>query len=74
MFVFNTLDCATVCKIAIEEIRALGRTYGIQINNIPEKLLKEVSTQISESNEGARPIKDFIVDRLEYLLQNNKKS
>ena len=74
VYVFNTLDCATVCKIAIEEIRKLGRTYGLQINNIPVKLLKEVSTQISESNEGARPIKNFIVDRLEYLLQNYKRT
>ena len=72
VFVFNTLDCATVCKIVIEEIRKLGRIYGLQINNIPEILLKEISTQISESNEGARPINNIIVDRLENLLQNHK--
>lgn len=69
LFIFNTLDRATVCKIAIEEIRKLGRIYNLQINNIPEKLLNDIVSNISQSDEGARIINGFITDKLEKLFQ-----
>lgn len=69
VFVYNPLDTNIVARIAIEEIRIKGLEYNIQINNIPEELLRKISTQVAGSNEGARPIKKSVSDELEKVLQ-----
>jgi ATP-dependent Clp protease ATP-binding subunit ClpA len=73
VFVYNPLDSIVVARIAIEEIRNKGLEYGIQINNIPEELLRKISTQVAGSNEGARPIKRSVCDELERVLQIHAK-
>ena len=62
MFVYNPLDASVVARITIEEARIKGLEYDIQINNIPEELLRKISTQVAGSNEGARPIKKSVSD------------
>lgn len=69
VLVYNPLDVYAVSKIAIEETRKLGLVYNLRINNIPENLLREISQQVAESNEGARPIKDIIAEKLEHIIQ-----
>ena len=69
LFVYNTLGPEIVARITIEEIRTLGKKYGMQINNIPQGLLKQVATHVANSNKGARPIRDFVSRLLEKKLQ-----
>ena len=69
LLVYNTLGPEIVARIAIEEIRALGNKYGLQINNIPQGILKQVATHVANSNKGARPIKDYVQKLLERKLQ-----
>ena len=63
LLVYNELNEETVARIAIEEIRNLANDFNLRVNNIPESLLREV-LQIAHSNEGARPIKDYVSNRL----------
>lgn len=73
VFVYNPLDTNIVARIAIEEARIKGLEYNIQINNIPEELLRKISTQVAGSNEGARPIKKCVSDELENVLYMQMK-
>ena len=73
VFVYNPLDASVVARITIEEARIKGLEYDIQINNIPEELLRKISTQVAGSNEGARPIKKSVSDELEKVLQIQMK-
>lgn len=74
VLVYNPLDVYVVSKITIEEIRKLGHVYNLQVNNIPETVLREISQQVADSNEGARPITTLIVEKMENLIQTIKKS
>lgn len=73
VFVYNTLDKKTVARITVEEIRKLGLIYNIQINNIPENILREIADEIAQSTEGARPIETVVRDKLESTLQSFRK-
>lgn len=68
LLIYNPLTRETVARIAIEEIRKLGNKYNLRVNNIPESLLKQI-TVIANSNEGARPIRKFVEDKLKRKFQ-----
>ena len=69
VLIYNTLNKETVARIAIEEIRGLGKIYNRNINNIAKSLLQEIINQVAESKEGARPIKELVRDRFELIFQ-----
>ena len=73
VYVYNSLDRPDVIRIAIEEIRKLGLVYNLQINNIPEKLLKEIADQATNSSEGARPIQIIVKNILDRVFQSKSK-
>lgn len=67
LLIYNPLTKETVVRIAIEEIRKLGNKYNLRVNNIPESLLKE-TVEIANSNEGARPIREFVENKLDSIF------
>lgn len=69
LLVYNTLDASVVAQIAWEKVRSLGLEYEININQVPQSLLAEVSSQCKESDEGARPINRVVTNRLESVFQ-----
>lgn len=69
VLIYNTLTKETVARIAIEEIRDLGRIYNRSINNIAKSLLVEIINQTADSREGARPIKKLVRDKFEPIFQ-----
>ena len=69
VLIYNTLTKETVARIAIEEIRDLGRIYNRSINNIAKSLLAEIINQTADSKEGARPIKKLVRDKFEPIFQ-----
>lgn len=69
VLIYNTLTKETVARIAIDEIRGLGKIYNLNINNIAKSLLLEVINQAADSKEGARPIKELVRDKFEPIFQ-----
>jgi ATP-dependent Clp protease ATP-binding subunit ClpA len=74
LLVYNTLDATDVAQIAIEQIRAKGMEYELNINSVSEEYLMKISEQCSDSNEGARPIKREIDRTIEPILQDAYES
>ena len=74
LLVYNTLDATDVAQIAIEQIRTKGIEYDLNINSVPEKYLKKISEQYSDSKEGARPVKREIERTIEPILQDAYES
>lgn len=69
LLVYNTLGLNIVARIAIEEIRKLGREYELQINNISQSILKKIVDHVTNSNEGARPVREQVSSLLEKKFQ-----
>ena len=74
LLVYNTLDASVVAQIAWEKVRSLGLEYEININQVPQSFLAEVSSQCKESDEGARPINRVVTNRLESVFQEAYES
>lgn len=74
VFVYNTLGKEVILRIAIEEIRKLGKIYNLEINNISPVVLQRIVSQMEENNEGARPIVNSIANYLETAFSNYFKS
>ena len=74
VFVYNTLGKEVILRIAIEEIRKLGKIYNLEVNNISPVLLQRIVSQMEESNEGARPIVNSVANNLENVFSNYFKS
>ena len=74
LLVFNTLDYNSVMQIALEEIRAKGKEYDIQINAVSPVYLKQIAEICSNDNEGARPISREIEKTIEPIIQNAIKT
>lgn len=72
--VFNTLGAEIVIRIAIEELRALGKTYNLQINQVSMEFLKDVVAKFKDNEFGARPIKDYVIELFEKKFQQTVKN
>ncbi|MDR2410397.1 MAG: trypsin-like peptidase domain-containing protein [Bacteroidales bacterium] len=73
LLVYNTLDAENVGKIALQEIRELGKTYGIKINKVHPALLKAIANSCKNNNEGARPVHTNVKSIYEPLFQDYKE-
>lgn len=69
VLIYNTLTKETLARIALEEIREIGRVYSITINRVPQCYLEEIATKCKETSEGARPIKIEVWNKFESLFQ-----
>lgn len=70
LLVFNTLYASIVAQIALQEIRNLGKDYGLNINRVPDSYLENIAKKCAGNNEGARPIIRIITRDLEPVFQD----
>ncbi len=54
--VYNPLDREAVRRVAVSEIRKLGKRFYLDINRIDQSLLEQAACLFADSNEGARPV------------------
>lgn len=70
LLVYNTLSESVVAQIALEEIRTMGKEYGITINRVPNPYLENVARKCAGNNEGARPINTIVRHDFEPIFQD----
>ena len=74
LLIYNALSALDIVQIAVEQIRAKGREYDLNINLVSKVYLRMIAEQCSGSNEGARPVQTEIDMTIEPLLQDAYES
>ena len=74
LLIYNALSASDIVQIAVEQIRAKGRKYDLNINLVSKVYLREIAEQYSGSNEGARPVQTEIDTKIESLFQDAYES
>ena len=74
LLIYNALSALDIVQIAVEQIRAKGREYDLNINLVSKVYLRKIAEQCSGSNEGARPVQTEIDMTIEPLLQDAYES
>ena len=74
LLVYNALNASDIVQIAVEQIRARGKMYDLNINIISTRYLRMIAEQCSGSNEGARPVQTEIDRTIEPIFQDAYES
>ena len=74
LLVYNALNASDIVQIAVEQIRARGKEYDLNINIISPRYLRMIAEQCSGSNEGARPVQTEIDRTIEPIFQDAYES